>query len=681
MQTGDARSGYRPDIDGLRAIAILSVLIFHAEKAWLPGGFIGVDLFFVISGYLITGILLRDLSLQRFSILTFYQRRVRRIFPALLVVMASCFVLGWFALLPDEYRQLTAHISSASVFISNFVLWKEAGYFDAASDAKPLLHLWSLGVEEQFYILWPLLMWAAWRWQRHALALIGVLFVLSLGMSMVFTPKYDVMSFYLPLTRFWELMAGGLLAYGQQHCSAAMAPRPRMQQAFAIAGFGCIILGLATITQDMPFPGWRALWPVMGAVLIIAAGPQAWVNRYLLASRPMVFVGLISYPLYLWHWPILSFMYLMESGQVLPQLKIAGIALSVLLAWGTMRYIEGPIRFGRYAKSTRCLWVLLGCMVALGAGSAVVDMQHGSARTRGMDLPKLRDMEQIDAFRASLPKCDAKYKGQDLNWCHTNLPGQANYALLGDSHADHLMPGITALEKQRHWLLIGKSSCAPLGGLHIIESGRPDVCATSNRTALDAVVADRAIRTVVVAMRGSIYLGDTISPENRGKFDPSFLTLQEVGSDKPDDRRKLFLDGLRRTVRSLLLSGKKVVLFLDVPEMDFVMMRCVDRPMTLAAPASPTPCGVERAKVEKMRARYREITLQVQKEFPEVFVYDAFLPLCDASTCYAADDARLYYRDSNHLSQYGSTKVARDFIAWLETQALVDKAPAPLSEK
>jgi hypothetical protein len=183
-------------------------------------------------------------------------------------------------------------------------------------------------------------------------------------------------------------------------------------------------------------------------------------------------------------------------------------------------------------------------------------------------------------------------------------------------------------------------------------------------------------------MRGSIYLGDTISPENRGTFDPRFLTLQEVGTDAPGaDRQTLMREGLRRTVRSLLLSGKQVVLFLDVPEMDFMMMRCVERPLTLAAPASKTPCGVARQKVEKMRADYRDITLQLQEEFPEVFVYDGFTPLCDATTCYAADDARLYYRDSNHLSAYGSTKVARDFIAWLETQGLVDKAPAPLQEK
>lgn len=341
--TGSA--AYRPDIDGLRAVAVLAVVLFHAWPALLPGGFIGVDVFFVISGYLITGIILGGLAQGNFRFSDFYARRIRRIFPALAVVLVATYVAGWFLLFADDYQNLSRHLMAAVLFVSNFVLRGESGYFDAAADRKPLQHLWSLGIEEQFYLVWPALLVAAWRLRLKPLLLMGVVIAASFLYN-VYSVRIDpVATFYLPLTRFWELLAGGALA-------AVSRPRPpvladRVAGALSLAGVAMISVGIAILDGRRVFPGLWALLPVIGSLSIILAGPGAWFNRTVLSTRVMVGIGLISYPLYLWHWPLLSFARI-ANGEA-PAHLIRGLLVmtSVGLAWLTYEAIEKPARFGQ----------------------------------------------------------------------------------------------------------------------------------------------------------------------------------------------------------------------------------------------------------------------------------------------------------------------------------------------
>ena len=371
---------YRPDIDGLRAVAILSVVAFHAFPANLRGGFVGVDIFFVISGFLISNIIFRSLQRGDFSFAEFYAHRIKRIFPALIVVLAASFAFGWFALLPDEFKQLGKHMAAGAGFVQNFVLWKEAGYFDTASELKPLMHLWSLAIEEQFYLIYPLLIWAAWRVRLNALALVVVLGALSFGLNVLEIRDAAVKTFFVPQTRYWELLAGSVLAYLQLFKHGQSAPllsrspalsahgRRVLNNLLSACGLFLILLAVITIHKGRAFPGWWALAPVAGAFLLILAGPQAWVNRNFLANRLMVFVGVISYPLYLWHWPILSFARIMEAEMPSPEIRGGAVALSLLLAWLTYRLLERPIRFGR---KTWVKTAVLSCLLTLvgGAGS------------------------------------------------------------------------------------------------------------------------------------------------------------------------------------------------------------------------------------------------------------------------------------------------------------------------
>ncbi|MDO8436823.1 MAG: acyltransferase [Nitrosomonadaceae bacterium] len=287
---------YRADIDGLRAIAVLLVVTYHAFPSLVKGGFIGVDIFFVISGFLISTIIFESLERNSFSFVEFYSRRIRRIFPALLLVLIASYVFGWFALYADDYKQLGKHIAWGAGFVSNFVLWNETGYFDNAAETKPLLHLWSLGIEEQFYIIWPLLLWFAWK-QRMNLLIITIAFALiSFALNIGKVRSDTIAAFYSPQTRFWELMAGSILAYVTLYkqnifpsfkerfdTSLCSIIRVRVLQANgmmlsniqSMVGALLIAIGILVITDREPFPGWRALLPVAGAGLIISAGCQS----------------------------------------------------------------------------------------------------------------------------------------------------------------------------------------------------------------------------------------------------------------------------------------------------------------------------------------------------------------------------------------------------------------------
>ena len=365
---------YRPDIDGLRAVAVLAVVGFHAFPNWVSGGFVGVDIFFVISGFLISTIIFEGLDTGRFSFLEFYSRRVKRIFPALLLVLVACLSFGWALLLADEYAQLGKHVAGGAGFVSNLVLWNESGYFDGGSDKKPLLHLWSLGIEEQFYIVWPLLLWAFWKRRVGVLTVTLLIFLASFGLNIAGIAHDPVATFYSPLTRFWELLCGSLLAWlslkqnairltgpsatfpGLRAIAAFLAlegKRSPLRNALSIGGALLIAVVFLLVTKEKAFPGWWALPPTLGAALLIAAGPEGWVNRVLLARRTMVFFGLISFPLYLWHWPLLSFVRIVVSEAAPRAIRVAAVLLAIALAWVTYKLIEKPLRFGGhgYLKS------------------------------------------------------------------------------------------------------------------------------------------------------------------------------------------------------------------------------------------------------------------------------------------------------------------------------------------
>ncbi|MFO1097153.1 MAG: acyltransferase family protein [Xanthobacteraceae bacterium] len=451
------KAPYRPDIDGLRAVAVVAVIAFHAKV--LPGGFVGVDIFFVISGFLISGLITAELQQSSFSYIEFYTRRVRRLFPALIVMLLTVLLLGYFVLFPTEYKSLGLHTLAAAAFVGNLLNMVEAGYFDAPAITKPLLHLWSLGVEEQFYLVYPAIIVALWR-HKKAHILLLLIGVVSFGLNIALVRSYPSFAFYLPFTRFWEFVAGALIGWSWWGREPYWHAKQRkilsaLPNIAAFSGVAIIVTSLFIVRQH-GFPGWIATLPVLGALLIIAAGSQAWVNRKILGRREFVFVGLISYPLYLWHWPLLVF------GQAtlanfekshFAVMSIIAIALSFLLAWATYEFIEKPIRTGGALLTIRRTAApLAACMVLVGVAGYSVFVNNGLTSRYPAEVQAL--LTPITLGADYPPESEAK---PDLNG-----PLVLTY---GDSHAKHLMPGLQRLTGQFAFRMknIGWRHCAPWG--------------------------------------------------------------------------------------------------------------------------------------------------------------------------------------------------------------------------
>jgi peptidoglycan/LPS O-acetylase OafA/YrhL len=463
---------YRPDIDGLRGIAVLAVIGFHAFPQVFRGGFVGVDIFFVISGFLISSILFRNFEEDSFSYSEFYGRRVKRIFPSLIVVLLPCLVFGWL-LLPTEFRQLGKHIAAGAGFVSNFAFWQEAGYFDTTAANKPLLHLWSLGIEEQFYIFWPLLLGLCWRRRLNFLSITILVALASFATNLYLTQVNPVAAFYSPLSRFWELMIGGLLAYLVLHRPQSL---PSEAKWVPFAGFLLIVVGILLLHSETPFPGWWALLPVLGSFLTIAAGPNSWLNSKVLSNRVLVSIGLISYPLYLWHWPVLyaarRLLLYRFSGVAAAGVLLGCVVFSILLSCLTYRLIEVPIRFGRLKrKATRPLVALMALLLLAGVVTYQTDgfgFLYSAKAMEILDHDFKTVAEKSYRTRTCFLESDQDFSQFRNCTSQTTSPPAQSVLLWGDSHAAHLYPGLADnISPAIQLTQFTASSCPPIVGVEI----------------------------------------------------------------------------------------------------------------------------------------------------------------------------------------------------------------------
>jgi peptidoglycan/LPS O-acetylase OafA/YrhL len=536
---------YRPDIDGLRAIAVLSVVGFHAFPDKVKGGFIGVDIFFVISGFLISTIILGNLERDTFSFIEFYNRRIRRIFPALLVMLVASIAFGWFRLNSNEYQQLGKHIAGGAGFVSNFIFWGESGYFDSTAESKPLLHLWSLGVEEQYYIVWPFLLWLSWKIWKNKFSFLATtiaLLVISFGLNISKVDTNPSAVFYSPQTRFWELLVGAVLAhitlYEQNifdkvkkkldswFCLKANGNTLHSVQ--SVLGVVLIVLGLLVITDEMLFPGWWALLPTLGTMLIISAGAQAWLNRVVLSNYVLVWFGLISYPLYLWHWPVLSFANILEVETLSIEITIVAVLISVVLAWLTYRLIEEPIRFG--SKSNAKALSLLILMSLVGSSGYAVYTNQGF---QGYGYRVVDKIDFENYFENSLPNwnyfktiglmskfrydCDffdssshrlgnttripLPFSHIDKS-CYTRDPHKKNVLYIwGDSHAQQLYYGLNNNLPHDWQILIGASSGC-IAYPDVQEDSTIDWCQRSNWFSIKTIKETKPDVVIVAQEKG-----------------------------------------------------------------------------------------------------------------------------------------------------------------------------------
>jgi peptidoglycan/LPS O-acetylase OafA/YrhL len=619
---------YRPDIDGLRAVAVLSVVLFHAFPALLPGGFIGVDVFFVISGFLISSILLRELQQGQYSVAGFYARRVKRIFPSLLAVMLACLAFGWYALFPDEYQQLGKHVAGGAGFAANFFYWAQVGYFDTAAHTKPLLHLWSLGIEEQFYIAWPAVLLLAWRRRANLVAVTASLALLSFLLNVAGITHHGTATYYSPLSRAWELLAGALLACAA-HGKPVHARTGAQANAAALAGVALLAFGLA-LTKAEHFPGWRALVPVGAAVLLIGAGPRAWLNRAVLGNPLAVWFGLISYPLYLWHWPLLSFAQIVEGHLPAPRIRIAAVGAAIVLAWLSYRLLERPLR--RLTGRRAAIAVALLCVLMAAAGLA------GGWLFQREGLPQRAPVQEnlanqkalvIVEDRASAAACRKRYGfATDYEYCLLAYPDrEPTVVMLGDSHGYHVVAGLTRYYKSRGENLLYLGTRHPYWGL----PPRGDPYQMATQPMLELALRTPSIRTVIFS--------------THVRLDPEWKEL---------------VDASRETYRRFLAKGMHVIVMEDIPVLPFDPRTCIKR-AGVASSATTSPCAIPRSEWDRQIARNELVRQENARLFPQIEYFRSSDALCDERECRAMIDGRLMYRDKDHLSYDGDLRVGEYF--------------------
>jgi len=667
---------HRPEIDGLRALAVLPVILFHAGFGLFGGGFVGVDVFFVISGFLITSIIVGDLRAGRFSIVRFYERRARRILPALFFVMAACLPAAWLWLLPHEAVAFGKSLISVSVFLSNVLFWRTSGYFDLAADEKPLLHTWSLGVEEQFYIVFPLLLAACWRLGvRRVAGLLLLLAALSLLASQWALHRWAVANFFLAPFRAWELLAGSLLALAGARAwpqnTQALLPA-WAKQVPGVVALALIVGPVFWYDASTPFPGLSAVPPVLGTVLMLMfVLPDRGVGR-LLTLRPVLWVGTISYSAYLWHQPLMAFARLGIASEP-PAWVFGGLAaLSLLLGHLSWRFVEAPFRAGsRWSRQAVFTGSAVLTAVFIGCGALVVATQglpqRWSAATGALvDPPKTR-----------IEGCPAV--DDWLQVCPIGQPGQpAEVVLLGDSHADALASALDdTLRRAGKGGVVVHTSCHPIAGL--FDSREPATpqriayCAEADRRLL-ARVGQPEVRGVLLAVRWTVRLfpmGDRIDA-------PAFDNHEGgIERDSPwrrnlalDDNGRLSDGGAAKERRlaqylAALAALRPTVVLDPVPEVGWMPPRLN---LLAVVAGHPPPALVSTAWDRYLARNAVALELLHAVTVPQLLHSQPQALLCNTlapGRCVVQAGDALYYSDDDHLSMRGAQLVVDDMLARL----------------
>ncbi|HEY7406574.1 MAG TPA: acyltransferase family protein [Candidatus Angelobacter sp.] len=652
---------YRPDVDGLRAIAVLAVIVFHAFPALLPGGFVGVDVFFVISGFLISGIILRGLSRERFSVLEFYGRRIKRIFPALIVMLAGVWALGRAMLLADEFQRLGKHVYSGAGFMFNLTLYMDTKpYFGAIT--SPLIHLWSLGVEEQFYLFWPLFLLATWKLGKKQFGVMVAVAVVSFILNIVAVSSHPLAAFYLPWNRLWELALGGVLAYAQlnkagqfdQRDTELGSRRSALAKLFSPSACGAIgvLLILAScvvINERRAFPGWWALGPCLGAFLLISAGPQSWINRHVLSQRAMVFIGLISYPLYLWHWPLLSFAHTANWRGFTPAIKIAAVAASFVLATVTYKYIERPIRSS--PKVLRLAAPLFATMLACFCVGYMTFKKNISARPLSADISKF-----VQAAKEPDP-----YPRQE--GFLTIGSGSRSTLYIGDSTVAQYYGRISKVQKEHsdsHKAVFAwQAGCAPDPELSLINAVG---CQKLIQSAVE-YAKDPKVDTVVIGFCWYAYFVGYIQPDRVGEAGPLVPATDRA------------LTNIKSMITGFVNQGKRVYVVLQLPVDGGFPPRQMIRRTVFGSGFRVDSRPAERASIARAVGPFASRLIQIAND-TGAQVIDPLNALCNERDCSpVTPGGDPIYHDSWHLR----SAYIRDHIDYMDA-TILDASDKPAAK-
>ena len=605
---------YRAEIDGLRALAVLPVILFHAGFEAFSGGFIGVDVFFVISGYLITTIIITEMAEDRFSIINFYKRRARRILPALFFVMSVCLPFAWLLLIPNELKDFGQSLVSVSIFSSNILFWIEAGYFDAAAELKPLLHTWSLAIEEQYYLFFPIFLLLTWRLGvKWIIFLLSIVFVISLGLAewasnQITQPKIISASYFLLPTRAWELLVGVFIAFYLK--SNNFLNSKMFNQIMSLIGIFMISYAVISFDKNTPFPSLYTLVPVIGAALLILCSVQKTIVYNFLTIKPIVGLGLISYSAYLWHQPLFAFVRSGLLGDPSEFILMILFAASIILAWFSYRFIETPFRDRSIISSNIMVTTLIAGTIALTSLGLLLHFGNGFES-------RLDYVENIRTIQRSP-------KGDDCHSIETPcefFEGTTKYATFGDSHvveisyalAEHIEPYGYSVQQNSY------TSCLPN-----IREEEP-YCFEWTANAIDRIINDNEIEIVLVS-----YSLAAVKPE----------------------RLEIALEDLRVIIKKFSENGKKVYFLVQPPLLEHAIQK------QIMLSDSNNILGPTRTQWMQTNSSIYSFLRSLPKD---VVVLDVANVFCDDNRCYGNDNNGYYYFDDNHISLYGARKIVEYF--------------------
>lgn len=633
--------GSRRDIDGLRALAVIPVVLFHFGISPFSGGFVGVDVFFVISGFLITGILYREINAGRFSFVDFWARRARRILPALSVVLLATLALGWLLLTDKDFSKLGRAVRYQSMFISNMLFMRQDGYFQPASELNPLLHTWSLAVEEQYYVVFPFLIALLMRHLRHWRWILFSVLLVSFALNIFYSAHKSEVAFFSLPTRAWEMLCGAMLAV----LPGSKRVRPWQYQALGIAGLVAILIAIFTFDRNTPFPGWAATMPVLGAAALIWSGAQGptWVGQ-LLSARVLVWIGLLSYSLYLWHWPVYVYANAISSDGIQPLEAAGWILLSLGIAWLSLRFIELPFREKRLIAGQKPMLIAgLLAMGALGISGSVIRSADGfPQRLTG----ESQAYAKARLWRAGQLNCMLVTSDKQLDRACLlgEKPGTSPSRMVwGDSHAAALMPGlqIAAAQAGEPVWLYSMSACPPI----VSEQPRKKCRDFNNRT-MDQIRLLH-IKDVVLASSWTLYMYVREDGNKNMLLDPN---------DDPSQAEVRMAAAIRARVAAIRGAGAEVWLLKEVPQQ---RKGSVDRLISLSR-IGRTSAALGRPLEEHLaHERYVDDLFDSMSEAdPGVHIIDPTPMMCGAETCNIEVGGQARYRDDGHLSDTGGARLA-----------------------
>jgi len=641
---------YRRDIDGLRCLAIVPVVLYHAGARHFPGGFVGVDIFFVISGFLITSIIRHEIGEDRFTIASFYERRCRRILPALITVISVCFVVGYFVMLPGQYADFASSAMAAFLFVSNGFFWRQTGYFAPVAEWMPLLNTWSLAVEEQYYVLFPLFMLMVRRWRAsRQLAVIGILFGGSFLLSVYGAQHHPSAAFYLTPFRAWELLLGVLIAYWP---APTLASR-WLRELGSLVGLLMLLVPVAVYDSQTLFPGFFAAVPCLGTALLLVLGQTgSSLVKSALENRVPVSIGLISYSLYLWHWPLFVFMRLRFAQMELsPALATLGTIISFLIAGASWHFVETPFRRKGFLNRRR-IFKYAGISVVLALSIAVAVYVSGGMP--GRVSPEVIAFERAtEDINPSGALCRALVNEPS---CHSggDDTDAVSFALWGDSHAVAFWP---ALERAmsgsgKRGTILWLPGCPPLlGATRVNVLGVEECKEFRERTMEFLCEPDNSIDTVFLSARWSTPATGVLPERGHSFVEPiEDAESRELG---PEENKRVFIRSLKRTIHELRAAGKSIVLIGEAPDVGWhvPVIRALSAQHGTDLPR-PISQPEEAERHEFVQRALADLAQQEGVTF--VQIWDLFCP----EHCLTAVEGRAIYSDTHHLSSFG----AREFL-------------------